>query len=97
MPVPADSYCGIQCARCPVFLANREGWVDALAKERGVPADTLICHGCKSDRCTSWCTDCTLKRCARDKGVSHCWAECNGYPCPDLLAHTNVPVLGGRR
>ncbi len=71
-----DGYCGLYCGSCPSYLATMEG----KAVELGLDE----CQGCKSKvLAPSWCAACTLKACAREKGVDFCNA-CVDYPCQEL-------------
>ncbi len=69
-----EGYCGLYCGACPKFLAS----------ENDTQEDTR-CQGCKSAVVAGWCQTCTLKACARNKGLAFC-GECDLYPCADLQA-----------
>lgn len=71
-----DGYCGLYCGACPQYLATRAGNAAELGLED--------CQGCRSEVVAAgWCAICTLKACARNKGVEYCY-ECSEYPCRDL-------------
>lgn len=83
-----DSVCGLFCGACDVFLANREGQVDAAAKAWGMSPDQLVCHGCSSSVHAIYCLDCEIKACASGKNIKHC-ADCAEAPCERILAFRN--------
>lgn len=71
-----DAYCGLYCGACPQYLATQAGNAVELGLEE--------CQGCKSSvLAPGWCATCSLKACARAKGVEFCF-QCAEYPCPDL-------------
>lgn len=88
-----SSYCGINCKKCPVFIATEEGQINKLAEERKMSIEDVTCNGCFSEVNTVWCRVCSIKICAKTKGVKHCYIECREYPCEDIYLHTNVPVF----
>ena len=74
MEYQLDGYCGLYCGACPVLLASQAG------------TGEVTCQGCKSDQIKAgWCSVCTLKACAREKGLDFCY-QCEQYPCEDLEA-----------
>lgn len=87
-----NSYCGINCGKCEVLLANKNNELETLAKKRKMNPIDLKCFGCKSDTNTSWCAICKIKSCAKDKRIDFCYLQCNEYPCEIIYEHTNVPV-----
>lgn len=86
--VSEASYCGLYCGACELFIATRNGTLDALSRQRGVSANALHCDGCKGTQSSCYCTHCAIKSCARDKGVAVC-IDCAEYPCADLAAFRN--------
>ncbi len=75
-----DGYCGLYCGACPVLLASKAG------------TGEVTCMGCKSDQIKAgWCSTCTLKACAQEKGLDFCY-QCDQYPCEDLDAFKNDPT-----
>lgn len=76
-----DTYCGLYCGACSILKAYQSGVADPFAcmfrDELGLE---LQCHGCKSDRVFGNCAKCTIRPCAAEKGVEHCY-ECPSYPC----------------
>jgi hypothetical protein len=77
-----DGYCGLYCGSCPSYLATKAGKATELGLDE--------CQGCKSGVVAkSWCAACTLKACAREKGVEFCY-ECVDFPCQDLEDFKNA-------
>lgn len=76
-----DTYCGLYCGSCSVIKAYQTGEKDPLAcmfsDELGME---LKCRGCKSDDLFVNCAHCTIRPCAKEKGVEHC-IDCPDYPC----------------
>lgn len=76
-----DSHCGIYCGACSIVMRGESGRADALAACLGnLPKQELACGGCKSDFVYAGCGTCSLRHCAREKGVEHCVC-CADYPC----------------
>lgn len=71
-----QAYCGLYCAACPQYRAAQ------MAGE-GESSDNF-CYGCKSSGVgPGWCSTCSLKACAREKGIEFCF-QCASYPCDNL-------------
>jgi hypothetical protein len=76
-----DTYCGIYCGACSIVMHGETGRADAFAAcLAGVPKKELACGGCKSDTVYAGCSTCSLRRCARERGIAHC-VDCGDYPC----------------
>jgi hypothetical protein len=76
-----DTYCGIYCGACSIAMRRKTGLTDGFAACLGsVPKEELACSGCKSNIVYAGCSTCSLRRCAREKGVAHC-IDCADYPC----------------
>lgn len=76
-----DTYCGIYCGACSIAMKGKTGRTDRFAAcLGGVPEEDLVCGGCKSDQVYAGCSICSLRRCAREKGIGHC-VDCPDYPC----------------
>jgi hypothetical protein len=76
-----DTYCGIYCGACSIVMHGETGRADAFADcLKNVPKEDLACNGCKSGIVYAGCSTCSLRRCARDKGVEHC-IDCTDFPC----------------
>lgn len=87
-----NAYCGIDCGKCEVLLANKNNELETLAKKRKMNPSDLKCFGCKSGSNTSWCATCKIKSCAKNKQIDFCYLQCNEYPCELIHEHTNVLV-----
>ncbi len=88
-------YCGLDCTKCPIYLAtknNDEELRKKTAQEWGMEVETLYCDMCNSDgKLFSWCAECPIRACAREKGFKTC-AECPNYPCEKLTEpHAKYP------
>ena len=84
------SSCGLNCSGCAAYKATQEEDMDKLAElavkwggEKGLKAEDMLCDGCASDRVTNGALDCTVRNCARSKGVRVC-SQCNEYACDKL-------------
>ena len=78
-----DSYCGLYCGACELLLATQNGTLDRLAEQRNMTPEELECYGCKSGKSSKYCTTCSIKQCAREKGLEFCF-QCETYPCEAL-------------
>lgn len=78
-------YCGLYCGGCGAWQATQKG--APLLDDSGTP---MLCDGCASDRLTGWCAVCTIKSCARGRGVRYC-LECPENPCEMLTGFMNDP------
>jgi hypothetical protein len=89
------AWCGLDCARCPAYLASRaddmerlsavaQRWSEDFGME--IRAEQILCEGCKSGtgRKNDFCAVCAVSKCARDKGVETC-AHCDDYACDILV------------
>jgi hypothetical protein len=76
-----DSYCGIYCGACSVFVHGETSRADGfVACLKSAPKEDIACGGCKSGAVYVGCRVCPLRACAEDKGVDHC-IDCADYPC----------------
>ncbi|MFW9907338.1 MAG: DUF3795 domain-containing protein [Candidatus Thorarchaeota archaeon] len=87
------AYCGLDCAKCDVFLATQAGdaaqkakiaerWANQLKME--FTQEDITCDGCKSDKISAWCQRvCKIRPCAEVRDVSTC-ASCTDYMCENL-------------
>ncbi len=78
-----DSYCGLFCGSCEVYLATKNGQLDELAVKLNDKPENLACHGCKSQIVAPFCRTCQIKTSARSKNIDTC-IECSTYPCSIL-------------
>ena len=87
-------YCGA-CDHYRAFLPEGRHLLEA-ARRQGQELEQ--CQGCRSTLLTPYCAQCTLRKCAEDKGVLHC-GLCPTYPCDQLKAFQHdgllhhIPVL----
>lgn len=88
------AYCGLDCDRCPAYLATQSGDMEALARVaerwtadtgREVRAEAILCDGCKSgsERINTFCAACEIRDCAVSRGLDNC-AHCSDYACERL-------------
>ena len=93
------AYCGLNCIKCPIYLATREKNPKKQRREREQIAlaikkylgeekrveDITDCDGCKAQggRLFSSCRKCQIRKCASEKGLENC-AYCSEYPCENL-------------
>jgi len=94
------AYCGINCSKCPAYLATQEKndeKLETLAKEWSFEsiqftAKDLKCDGCfSSERIFSWCEMCEIRKCAIQQNLENC-AFCSNYPCAKLeRSHQKAP------
>ncbi|MGE5308649.1 MAG: DUF3795 domain-containing protein [Deltaproteobacteria bacterium] len=98
-------YCGLDCKKCPVFIATatddqrlrertaRE-WSALFGKFLGkdLKPDEMNCSGCRSTGIVfGACVDCPIKRCCGKKGIASC-ARCDEYDrCSILAGFFSVP------
>ncbi|MGA2173143.1 MAG: DUF3795 domain-containing protein [Sedimentisphaerales bacterium] len=93
------AYCGLNCIKCPIYLATREKNASKQKQMReyiarkikevyGVQSsveDVTDCDGCKTQggRLYSNCRKCQIRKCASEKGLENC-AYCSEYVCEKL-------------
>ncbi|MEE9455919.1 MAG: DUF3795 domain-containing protein [bacterium] len=76
------AYCGIYCGACAIMVATERDEVAKLLEheEPGYTVEDLTCLGCRTDVTASWCTDCEMRLCARERALAFC-CDCDDYPC----------------
>jgi hypothetical protein len=91
------AHCGLDCDKCPAYIATRSGEWDALERVAsewrelfgmpGITADDIACDGCLARDGRLWvsCSDCTVRACALARGVVNC-GQCPDYVCEKLEA-----------
>jgi hypothetical protein len=79
------AYCGLYCGACRLFLATQAGTLDTLTSSHGVSAERLRCLGCRSEKVSVYCLNCSMKKCASGQGLVSC-ADCAQFPCRVLMA-----------
>ncbi len=80
--------CGAYCGACPVYRAwaDQDGpRLEALAHALHTTTDRLMCTGCRTPSTYCFGGDCSIKQCARQRGVVFC-TECAEYPCDRIHA-----------
>ena len=89
------AYCGLDCAKCPTFLATkndddaaREKTVTLYAEKFGLDLrpDDINCDGCKSagGKLIGYCQVCEIRKCCSGKNLENC-ALCKEQPCENLV------------
>lgn len=107
-----QAYCGLDCGACEAYLATQSGDPAALEAvvvkwqaeySPDITLDAVACDGCLSDsgRLCSYCGQCPIRACARERQVANC-AQCNDYGCEIVQgffegAPHMKPVLDGMR
>ncbi len=88
------AYCGLDCAKCPTFLATqkdddaaREKTVALYAEKFGMKLQKvdINCEGCLSEggKHIGYCQVCEIRHCCMNKGLEHC-VLCPEQPCDHL-------------
>lgn len=91
------SYCGGTCEGCAIYLATREEderkryemkaeiaqQIKELYGNECKPEDIGDCDGCKATTGKLFNSDCTIRKCARQKALDTC-ASCSDHPCEEL-------------
>lgn len=79
--------CGLYCGACDCHRVGEADGRHLAASEKmmNLPAGAVPCHGCGSEQLTPWCRQCAIRRCARDKQLTHC-GECAEHPCAQWQA-----------
>ncbi|MBP7583425.1 MAG: DUF3795 domain-containing protein [Spirochaetes bacterium] len=88
------SYCGLDCAACPVYRATQKDDDAKRAKVAGAwsrlfgyefKIADINCDGCaKTDgRLFGHCTRCAVRQCGMEKRLENC-AHCGDYACEKL-------------
>lgn len=85
------SYCGIDCAVCPAYLATQANDIEKLTTlagqwfEGATDYTIVLCNGCKSDgHIMKWCAECPTRACAIERELENC-AYCADFGCEKLL------------
>ncbi|WP_230869469.1 DUF3795 domain-containing protein [Iocasia frigidifontis] len=83
-----DTYCGLYCGSCEIFLVNQRDLVEETAKKWKTNSEDLYCNGCKKDTNSVFCKDCQIKLCSESKELDYCF-QCEDFPCADLIKFKN--------
>ena len=87
------AFCGLQCDKCPAFIAKRDNNQELREKtskewssgDFQIEPDQVNCDGCHSDgELLVSSTNCNVRNCAIEKSYDTC-ADCSDYPCADKL------------
>jgi hypothetical protein len=98
------AYCGLDCVRCPAYIATQANDRAALEKvaaewreafDPNITADSIICDGClvaDGGRIAGYCSICEIRACARGRKLNTC-APCIEYESCAKLAgfHEHAP------
>jgi len=84
------AYCGLLCNQCDAYIATRnndQALKEKIAKEWStekypLKVEDIYCDGCTAEdsKVLSFCRDCDMRACAREKVVEHC-GKCDVFPC----------------
>mgnify|MGYP001550148015 CR=1 FL=1 len=88
------AYCGLQCSKCPTYLATRTD--DDEARKRtaqmyaekfgfNMKPEDINCDGCHSESglLIRYCQTCEIRKCGMEKGIDNC-TSCKEQPCEKL-------------
>ena len=85
------SYCGIDCAVCPAYLATQANDIEKLTTlagqwfEGATDYTIILCDGCKGEgHLMQWCAECPTRACAIERELENC-AYCADFGCEKLL------------
>ncbi len=85
----SSSYCGVNCSKCPIFIATKENsdilkselaikWGEMYNKE--FTLSDIHCEGCKSEHRFVMCSQCNIEVCNTTKDNDSCY-DCSEYQC----------------
>jgi hypothetical protein len=108
-PLPILGFCGDDCDVCQRYIATKSGDKEELRKvavlwhkigyrDRIVPPEELICHGCSSwyDRVERpECAFRAVQKCGLEKGVENC-GKCENYACEKVMRVFDQVELSSR-
>jgi hypothetical protein len=77
--------CGLFCPACSIYIGTTEDpkRLEQMSKMFNTPIEEMKCYGCRSDIRISYCDNCSLEKCAIEKGIDFC-GQCPDYPCSDI-------------
>jgi hypothetical protein len=95
------AYCCLDCSACDLLIATRDNneklkaevaqkW--GMHKNKDFKLEDFRCFGCKSDRTGYFCADCTVKKCAVQKGLPTC-ARCDNLDSCDQKLWKDFPWI----
>jgi hypothetical protein len=78
------AYCAINCAKCPVFIATANDYMETQGMQELKPQD-MNCIGCKTEEIRFLgCMSCQIRKCCRNKELTTC-AGCTDFETCDML------------
>lgn len=93
------AFCGIDCLRCPAYIAKRTEDMELREKtakkwsgpEFSVKPDEINCDGCivLDKELFKYCKNCVVRICGLEKSVINC-AYCEEYSCEKLEGLWNM-------
>lgn len=95
------AYCCLDCSKCDLLIATHDNneklraevaqkW--GMDKNKDFKLEDFNCLGCKSDKVGYFCKDCTVKKCAVQKGLPTC-AHCDDLDSCDQHLWKEFPWL----
>ena len=87
--------CGLDCSRCPAFIATSNNdddlrkktakeWTERHNSNPILNPEDINCKGCLSDGLlSSHCSECKVRKCGLEKGIKNC-KDCKEYKCNEL-------------
>jgi hypothetical protein len=97
-------YCGIYCGACDIYCLHVRGqasqrepeWTEVpevFQKHLPFGPAKVKCLGCRSDDVFVGCTHCSMRACAKKRGIVNSCAECSRYPCFRFALFRLITVL----
>src|SRR4030067_270869 len=96
------AFCGINCAKCPTFLATKANddtkriktakqWSLKYEKHKDLKPEEINCDGCLTENGNLFktCRVCPVRACGIERQVTNC-AYCEEYPCQKLEGTFNI-------
>ncbi len=101
------SFCGLDCAACPAYIATQNNDQEGLRKTAetwskqlnlDIKPEDCICDGChpyEGSRLGGYCNECPMRACGLRRSYPNC-AYCPDYPC-DTLSKFMVGAEGTKQ
>ena len=77
--------CGIRKAACDPLEGEREAERWRKRGHEDASAEWFKCQGCHGPTEFVWSSKCTIRPCAKERGLSNC-SQCSDFPCEQILA-----------
>ncbi len=91
-------FCGLDCNKCPIFLATIKNDIDLKKKianewpqlnkmylDKGLTAENMVCYGCKSHNTLFLgCQNCQIRNCCLEKNYDNC-AICDDFNTCEMI------------